>query len=129
MPNSKAIAGLLGPTLAALGLTILLNSGLLPGIAAGLAQDPLIVMLAGFAVFVAGLAIVRGHNQWRGGWPVVVTVLGWLFVAGGLVRILFPVQLAQFAARVIQIPALPPITAGVFLALGGFLSFKAYSRS
>jgi hypothetical protein len=33
-------------------------------------------MIAGYAAFVAGLAIVYFHNRWTGGWPVLVTVMG-----------------------------------------------------
>jgi hypothetical protein len=33
-------------------------------------------------LFIAGLAIVRVHNRWTNGWPVLVTILGWLFVLG-----------------------------------------------
>jgi hypothetical protein len=49
---------------------------------------------------VAGLAIVRAHNGWKEGWPVLVTVLGWFAILGGLV-----------------------------LAIGIFLTFQAYGRA
>jgi len=35
---------------------------------------------------VPGLAIVYFHNRWTGGWPVVVTVTGWLSLAIGRIR-------------------------------------------
>jgi hypothetical protein len=79
-------------------------------------------------LFVAGLAIVRVHNVWVGGWPVLVTVLGWVAVLSGLLRMLFPTQLSAIAGAVAQRPG--GITAGavVLLVLGAFLSFKGYSR-
>ena len=51
-------------------------------------------------MFVAGLAIVRAHNRWVAAWPVLVTVLGWLALIGGLCRMLFPIQLGEAAAKV-----------------------------
>src|SRR5215470_3383502 len=33
-------------------------------------------------VAIAGLAIERVHNRWTNGWPMLVTILGWLFVLG-----------------------------------------------
>jgi hypothetical protein len=80
-------------------------------------------------VFVAGLAIVRGHNVWTGGWPVVVTIFGWLAILGGLARMLFPVQLAEIAVGVVQAPGVLPTAAIAQLLLGAFLSFKAYRSS
>ena len=32
----------------------------------------------------AGLAIVLNHNIWSGGWPVIITVIGWLMVIEGI---------------------------------------------
>jgi hypothetical protein len=40
---------------------------------------------------------VRVHNRWTNGWPVLVTVLGWLAVFSGLARMLFPTGLAAIA--------------------------------
>jgi len=71
---------------------------------------------------------VRVHNIWAGGWPVLVTVLGWLAVLGGLVRMLFPIQLAAIVAEVGQNTGLIGAVAVVPLVLGAFLSFKGYTR-
>ena len=39
----------------------------------------------------AGLALVLGHNVWSGGvLPVVVTLVGWMILAKGLVLLLLP---------------------------------------
>ena len=50
-------------------------------------------MIAGYAAFVPGLAIVYFHNRWTRGWPVLVTVMGWLSLVVGLLRMVFPTQL------------------------------------
>ncbi len=126
--NSKFIAGLIGPTLIAAGATVLLNLNLFPGVIMDVLHDPALVMIAGFVMLVAGLAIVRVHNQWHGGWPVLVTVIGWLCIIGGLVRILFPVQLAEFAMQLILMHGAMPVAAIVLFIVGGFLSYRAYGK-
>lgn len=128
MTNSKTIAALLGPTLVASGISIFLNLGIWPAMVDQAFHNPALVFMSGFPLFVAGLAIVRFHNQWTGGWPVVVTVLGWFAVAGGFSRILFPTRLAEIAATTVQTAGVMPIVAVVILLLGAFLTFKAYSR-
>lgn len=128
MTTSKTIASLLGPTLMAMGATVLLHLRLLPDIVAGFVHDPAIVVAAGFAVFVPGLAIVRFHNYWHRDWRLLVTLVGWMFILVGLARILFPVEMLLIAVQLIQVPGLLPAMALIFLALGGFLTFEAYHR-
>jgi len=59
---------------------------------------------------------------------VVVTALGWLAVVSGLLRILFPTRLGEIATRAVQTDGVMPIAALLTLAIGAFLSFKAYRR-
>ena len=60
-------------------------------------HDPGLIFVSGILLLVAGLAIVRVHNVWSGGWRVVVTVLGWLAVISGILRMLLPFWAASIA--------------------------------
>jgi hypothetical protein len=127
MTSSKTIAGLTGPTLIAIAIAMLLNLGSFPAMAEQIARDPALIFLSGILLFVAGLAILRVHNIWSGGWPVLVTLLGWLALLGGLARMFLPMRLASVAAQIGQSGGLISAGAVVLLLVGGFLSFKAYS--
>ena len=117
MTNSKRIAGLLGPTLIAVSISESMNLHIwsIPNLAP-------IVYLSGTLLFVAGLSIVRVHNRWTGGWPVLVSLMGWLAILGGLIRMIVPAfgqpqnTTVLFAVNI------------VLLAIGIFLTFKAYGR-
>lgn len=122
MQNSKPIAGLVGPTLAAMLVSEfpLVQPHLYD------TQIPPVVYLSGTLMFVAGLAIVRSHNHWTRDWTVLVTLSGWFFLLLGLVR--------MFAAGNYQVGA-AHTGAAVFVALESVLlvcavimTFKAYSR-
>jgi len=128
MTTSKTIAGLTGPTLVAIAAGMLLNIGSFPTLAEQVSRDPALIFLSGILLFVAGLAIVRAHNIWAGGWPVLVTVFGWLILLGGLARMLFPTQIAAIAAGVGRSTGLIVAATIVLLVLGAILSFKGYSR-
>ena len=78
----------------------------------------------GWSSIVAGVAIVRDHNRWTGGWPVLVTVLGWLAILAGLGRMFAPVFVQQEAQQPNAVYAL----LAVLLGAGVFLTFKAYCR-
>lgn len=129
MTTSKMIAGLIGPTLVAIAIALVINFGAMPVLAEQISRDPGLIFVSGILLLVAGLAIVRAHNIWAGGWPVLVTVLGWLAVLGGLVRMLFPIQLAAIVAGFGQFAGLIGAAVVVLLVLGAFLSFKGFSRN
>jgi hypothetical protein len=129
MAISKTIAALLGPTLVVTAAMVLLNLGAMPEMIEELSKFPMLIVLAGYAAFVPGLAIVYFHNRWTGGWPVLITVFGWLSVIIGFARMVFPMQLAgimQTSGPALH--AVLPIVGAVFLLVGGVLSFKAYGR-
>jgi hypothetical protein len=128
MQTSKTIAALLGPTLAAGAVSVLLNLRSWPALVEQVSQNPAIVFVSGYPLFVAGLAIVYFHNRWPAAWPAVVTLFGWIAVISGLLRILFPMQLFKYGAGAVQTPGVLPAVAIVFLAVGAFLSYKAYGR-
>ena len=127
MTTSKSIAGLIGPTLVAGAVAVLLNLDAWPALVERGFGDPALIFVSGFPLFVAGLAIVRTHNRSEGSWPVLVTVTGWLAFLGGLSRILFPTRLAAIAVGAVQSTGVLLAVAIVFLVVGAFLSFVGYS--
>jgi hypothetical protein len=129
MAHSKTIAGLLGPSLIALAAALLINLGSMSTLLEAVSRDPAIVLVSGVLAFVAGLAVVRVHNHWAADWAVVVTIFGWLLLIGGLVRMLFPIRLAEMAASLSPSTGLIVGEAVVFLVIGAFLSYKAYMRN
>jgi hypothetical protein len=122
MANSKRIAGLLGPTLIAIAVTEAINLRFLITFI-GPAHAPL-VYLNGTLLFVAGLSIVRAHNRWTGGWPVLVTLVGWFAMLGGLIRMIAPLSAQRAAENITGVSALLI----VLLAIGILLTLKAYGR-
>src|SRR5579862_3680884 len=102
MNNSKMIAGLIGPTFMALGGMVLLNQVMILNLVHDAAVGPIMIALSGILLFVAGLAILRVHNFWVKGWPVLVTVVGLFALLSGLVRMLFPTLIIQVAGQLLQ---------------------------
>ena len=126
MDRSRFLAGLIGPTFVVVALGLVLNLARLPELAEQIAGDWALIMFAGVATLVTGLAIVLSHNVWKG-WPAVVTAFGWLAVAGGAARILFPSQIAAIAPGLIADSGpLMPVLIGLSLLLGLYLSWQAF---
>lgn len=129
MTTSRILAALLGPMFLVTGLMILTNLGAMPAFMVELAAVPVIIVLAGYVTFLPGLAIVLFHNRWQWGWPLLVTLSGWLLLVAGAIRILFAARLAAVLDDIAPsvLPALPAI-AVVMLAIGGYLSFQGCRR-
>jgi len=120
--KSQQIAGLIGPTLVALILSE--NPFMNPHLYDQ--QIPPVVYLSGTLFLVAGLATVRAHNRWTGGWPVLVTVIGWFAVFLGLFRMFMPGLYEQGAQGN---PSALLAGEAVLLVIGVFLTVQAYRRS
>lgn len=41
-------------------------------------------------VIIIGILIVVAHNVWTLSWPIVITILGWLILIKGILRLFFP---------------------------------------
>jgi hypothetical protein len=111
-----------------LAVAMAFNIGSFPALAEQVSRDLALIFLSGILLLVAGLAIVRAHNVWIAGWPVLVTIIGWIAIVSGIARMLFPNQLAAMAVGFSQSTGWLIAWAVLLLVLGGFLTFKAYSR-
>jgi uncharacterized membrane protein HdeD (DUF308 family) len=122
MTNSKRIAGLLGPTI------VVMVAAEFPLVQPHLydAQIPPVVYLSGVLMFVAGLAIVRAHNQWKLDWTVLVTLSGWFFLVLGLFR-MFAAGLYQRSSATAS-STFFMILEGILFVIGLIMTFKAYTR-
>ena len=83
------------------------------------ARHPIVPLLSGLYALLAGLVVVSAHNLWVSDVRVVVTILGWVALASGVVLLLAP-EIYGFMLRKIPItPALIAFRGIVRIALGG----------
>jgi len=123
------IARLVGPVFVAIGLGILLNADFYAGAIVEAVHSPTLVYLSGVASLLAGLAIVNAYGTWSADWRVVVTIVGWLCIVGGIVRIVLPGVVGSLATRLYSGPIELAIIGVIVLIVGAFLSFKSYRAS
>jgi uncharacterized membrane protein HdeD (DUF308 family) len=123
MSDAKRLAGLVGPTLAAM------VAAEFPSIQPDLYahQIPPVVYLSGVLMFVGGLAIVRAHNVWKRDWTVLLTLTGWLALLLGLFRMFAASHYQKSAANVATTTYM--LLEGFLFVVGLFLTFKAYGPS
>ncbi len=126
MQRSTYLAKLIGPVMIAIGLGVLLNGAAFRTLAEQFLHSYALIFLAGLMTLVAGLALVLAHNLWVNDWRVIITIVGWLSVIGGFVRVVLPQQVEAIGVRMFDYPA-APIAGGVFmLVIGATLSYFGY---
>jgi uncharacterized membrane protein len=98
--------------------------------------DAPVVLVYAIISLAAGLAIILGHNVWSGGaLPVVVTLVGWLILAKGLVLLaITPETLKQIMDRMqygehYVFYLLPALVIGLYLTWAGFTARSVKVRS
>lgn len=101
MDTSIFLARLLGPILLVLAVGLVAFQDSWRAMAKEFIANRPLVFLTGFLTLLGGLAIVNTHNVWSGGWPVVITVLGWLAIVGGVARMLFPRAVNEVGDRML----------------------------
>ena len=126
METSLIIASLLGPALTAIALAMLTNRRALEAMAGQMPNNIAVVFLAGLLLLIAGVAIVRVHNVWSGGWPIIITIIGWMAVIGGFVRMIIPDQSAAMAAQLVENRPLIVASGLIMLGIGIYLSLLGY---
>jgi hypothetical protein len=127
MDTSIFLARLLGPSMLVIGLGLLLNRATYRDMSLEFLDSPALIYLAGLIAFVAGLAIVLTHNVWVAGWPVVITIFGWVSLAAGIFRIVFPASVAKLGRRLIDSQGFLIGGIAVYLLLGAWLSYAGYA--
>ena len=91
---------------------------------ATVADGPVMLVYAIFSLG-AGLAMILGHNVWSGGTlPMIVTLVGWVIFAKGLVLLaVTPETLTPLLERMQQhypIYIVPALIIGLYLTYAGF---------
>ncbi len=128
MQPAVFIARLMGPLLVVIGVGVLLNVANYSAMIAEAAHSPTLIYISGLLTLPLGLAILNVHRAWTSDWRVIITILGWLLVIGGVIRIVLPQFTATLATTLYSGTAGLVIFAVIMLVLGGFLSFEGYRQ-
>ncbi len=128
MPTSLYLAKLIGPFALLLGIALLIGRDRFRTLANEFLASPALIFLSGVITFPAGLAIVIAHNRWALGWPILITLLGWLALIGGAVRIVCPQPSNAVTKRLINHRLTMPLAAAFYVGVGVVLCFYGYYR-
>lgn len=126
MQRSIFLARLIGPVLVTVGIALIFNSDTYRYMAEQFLVSYALIYVAGVIALFAGLAIVNLHNYWHWRWPLIITILGWMSVIGGIIRILIPNEGQIVGTAIVGLNLWPGIPGLVMLFFGLWLSYEGY---
>ena len=82
-------------------------------------KDQKFVILIAFMAIVIGLLNVLFHNTWESDWTVIITLIGWGALLGGLLLLAFPNLIAKWLEyihiKLVQVLYILMFLVGIFL--------------
>ena len=121
MQTSIFLAKLIGPVLAVMGLAVVVHPDRVRQMAHEFLESEALIFVSGVITLPVGLAIVNTHNVWEAGWPVIITVFGWLAIFAGIARIVFPDAMKSVGRAMIEKTAFFMVPGSLMIALGAYL--------
>jgi hypothetical protein len=126
--TSIFLAKLIGPLMLAVAVGLFINTAGYRAMAQEFLRNPALLYLSGVLTLTAGLAIVLAHNVWVANWPVLITIVGWLAMIGGVLRTALPERAKGVGEAMLAKPRAMHIGGAVWLVLGALLCFFGYVR-
>ncbi|MBU1018292.1 hypothetical protein KKA33_04675 [Patescibacteria group bacterium] len=125
MELSIFIAQLYALGFLALGLGMLFSPGYYQKSFQAMMKESGMILFGGLFALLFGFLIVTRHNVWEG-WPMIVTIFGWIAVLKGVSLIIFPgISMPMFESWFKNKGFLRAIGVGTIL-LGAFLGYVSF---
>lgn len=90
MELSILIAKIIAIVYISSGIAILIGQLNFERIVENLDKSPALTLIAGLIGIVYGVFLVEYHNIWVTNWTVLITIISWLFLLGGIVIVVIP---------------------------------------
>jgi hypothetical protein len=126
METSYFLAKLIGPVFLVAGLAVLIRPQRTRQLGREFVDSEALIFLSGMITLPVGLAIVIVHNVCVAGWPVIITIVGWLLVLAGIARMLAFDGVRSIGRKMIEKTSLFAVPGAIMAALGAYLSYQGY---
>jgi uncharacterized protein YjeT (DUF2065 family) len=108
-----------------MGILLITRSNHMRAVVHEFIKSPALITFAGSLSLILGLLIVLLHNTWEWSWRVIVTLLAYLTIIQGLIRLFHPEFLKKIAhhldkVQILRVIGLVMAVIGVFLLICTF---------
>ncbi len=125
-PLSIFLAKLIGLAMLIIGIAIFAKPQDFQNTVKDVSKSNAIMTLISIMPLVVGLAIIISHNIWVNHWIVIITFLGWLITAIGVIRLFFHKDLMKCMAKCCMNKKPFVITGIIMFVVGAYLAGKGF---
>lgn len=86
---------------------------------------PAVMTFSGLVALGLGLIIVVSNNIWVAAWPVLVTIVGWVFIFQGIMRLFWPEAFAKMMKDMMSGSGYM-IMSWIWLIVGAYLTYMTF---
>lgn len=79
------------------GISVLIGQLDFDNIATDLNKSRALTFIAGISGMIIGMILVKYHNNWVRDWTVLITIISWVFLIGGLIVVILPKSLSYMS--------------------------------
>ena len=127
MDISIFLGKLIGIYLLIVGVLIFVRHKELYKMVNSFAEKSSLLYITGVFILLLGLSMVIGHNVWEFSWRVVITIIGWLTLAKGLMYMFLPASKIAKIAGIMKGPYWYMGGGALSILIGLYLVLKAYT--
>ena len=121
------LAQVIGCFVFLVSLAMLVHSARCKKIMHDFLADHTMVAFSGNVSLLLGLLLVVSHNVWMSGWPVLITLIGWVLLLQGLMRIFFPENFVKMMKDLMNKTGYS-LMCWVWLLVGIYLIWAGFSQ-
>jgi hypothetical protein len=125
MTTSIILAQILGLYLIIMSVAMLVNKRYYQDAMIVMLQNSGVMFLTAIITLLLGVLLIVFHNIWVLDWRIVITILAWLGLIKGIVRMFFPKVIVKWSNS-IQNDRVYCISLGICTALGVYLAYKGF---
>jgi hypothetical protein len=116
----------MGPVMLVLGLALWLNGEGFRAIAREFLKSDALIFLAGLIALSLGVTLVVLHNVWVADWPVIITLIGWVSLIAGIVRVTWPTWLRAKVSGLVRHKQAHLAAGALYVVLGAVLMYFGF---
>jgi|GEM_PF-1128628 len=124
--NTEFLATVIGWYLVIVSLFVLLKHEHAKAVVADVLAQPGLFFIVALITLIIGLMLVASHNVWVMGWPILVTIVAWLVLLSGLMRLVCADSAMRLTRSFMDHPVRLKVVNFITLIVGLFMLVHAY---
>ncbi|MBX9786110.1 MAG: hypothetical protein K2Y08_02115 [Alphaproteobacteria bacterium] len=126
MVLSIFLAKTIGLYLVIVSVAFMLKASELKPMMLDMLKNPSLLLFSGILALILGILIVVSHNIWVMDWRVIITILGWLTLLKGVMRLFYPEFVIKKTVKCVEDKASYNIMMLITLLIGLVLLYFGY---